>query len=94
MTFPAVDTLPSDIRDLTEEEVDASIRWLWRFSTPSGAGTGLVLDKDDLPDVATVAATGFALAAWCVGVDRGILSAAVDGIKVAEAVARTMTGAR
>jgi len=73
MTFPAVDTLPADIRDLTEEEVDASIRWLWRFSTPSGAGTGLVLDKDDLPDVATVAATGFALAAWCVGVDRGIL---------------------
>ncbi|MFL0565205.1 glucoamylase family protein [Microbacterium sp. 179-I 1D1 NHS] len=73
MTFPAVDTLPSDIRDLTDTEVDASIRWLWRFSTPSGVGTGLVLDKDDLPDVATVAATGFALAAWCVGVERGIL---------------------
>lgn len=68
-----VTDLPADIRELTEGEVDASIRWLWRFSTPSGRGCGLVLDRDDLPGVATVAATGFALAAWCVGVERGVL---------------------
>lgn len=66
-------TLPADIRELTEREVDASIRWLWAHGTPSGRGCGLVLDRDDLPDVATVAATGFALAAWCVGVERGLL---------------------
>ena len=65
--------LPDDIRDLTEREVDASIRWLWRFSTSEGPGCGLVLDRDDQPAVATVAATGFALAAWCVGAARGVL---------------------
>lgn len=86
MTLPTVETLPADIRELTETEVDASIRWLWRFSTPSGPGCGLVLDRDDLPDVATVAATGFALAAWCVGVERGIL----DRTEVLERVRGTM----
>lgn len=70
-TDPALDT---DIRELTETEVDASIRWLWAHATPAGPGCGLVLDRDDLPGVATVAATGFALAAWCVGVERGVLS--------------------
>ncbi|MGB4776747.1 glucoamylase family protein, partial [Microbacterium sp.] len=70
--------LPSDIRELTEHEVDASIRWLWEHATADLAspGCGLVLDRDDLPGVATVAATGFALAAWCVGVERGMLTAA------------------
>jgi hypothetical protein len=66
--------LSDDIRELTEREVDASIRWLWQFSDASGDGCGLVLDKDDQPGVATVAATGFALAAWCVGVERGVLA--------------------
>ncbi|GAD34713.1 hypothetical protein MTS1_02080 [Microbacterium sp. TS-1] len=67
--------LPDDIRELTEREVDASIRWLWEHATGDldSPGCGLVLDRDDLPGVATVAATGFALAAWCVGVERGIL---------------------
>ncbi|MFS0865939.1 glucoamylase family protein [Microbacterium sp. 179-B 1A2 NHS] len=73
MTTTLPDSLPEDIRELAEREVDASIRWLWRFSTPSGPGCGLVLDKDDVAAVATVAATGFALAAWCVGVERGVL---------------------
>lgn len=70
-----VGPLPDDIRDLTEQEVDACIRWLWEHSTAdlASAGCGLVLDRDDLPGVATVAATGFALAAWCVGVERGLL---------------------
>ncbi|KZE89957.1 glucoamylase family protein [Microbacterium sp. TNHR37B] len=70
---PIVPELPEDIRRLTEQEVDASIRWLWAHATADGPGQGLVLDRDDLPGVATVAATGFALAAWCVGVDRGVL---------------------
>ncbi|WP_425839130.1 glucoamylase family protein [Microbacterium sp. PA5] len=74
MTAPLrVADLATDIRELTEAEVDASIRWLWAHATPDGDGCGLVLDRDDLPGVATVAATGFALAAWCVGVERGIL---------------------
>lgn len=78
--------LPADIRELTEREVDASIRWLWRFSDAAGDGCGLVLDRDDLPDVATVAATGFALAAWCVGVERGVL----DRAEVRERVRGTL----
>lgn len=67
--------LPDDIRALTAQEVDASIRWLWEHANGDldSAGCGLVLDRDDMPDIATVAATGFALAAWCVGVQRGVL---------------------
>jgi hypothetical protein len=65
--------LDDDIRELTAKEVDASVRWLWEHATPDGPGCGLVLDRDDLPGVATVAATGFALAAWCIGVERGVL---------------------
>ncbi len=72
-TASIVPELPEDIRRLTENEVDASIRWLWTHATAAGRGQGLVLDRDDLPEVATVAATGFALAAWCVGVERGVL---------------------
>lgn len=73
---PDPSLLPDDVRDLTEREVDASIRWLWEHATADvdSPGCGLVLDRDDLPDVATVAATGFALAAWCVGVERGLLA--------------------
>ncbi|RMI13138.1 glucoamylase family protein [Cellulomonas triticagri] len=73
---PEAPALPDDIRALTEREVDASIRWLWEHATadPGSPGCGLVLDRDDRPDVASVAATGFALAAWCVGVERGVLA--------------------
>ncbi len=80
--------LPDDIRALTEREVDASIRWLWTHANGDvdSAGCGLVLDRDDLPGVATVAATGFALAAWCVGVERGVL----DRDEVRERVAGTV----
>ena len=80
--------LPDDIRALTETEVDASIRWLWHHATADldSPGCGLVLDRDDLPGVATVAATGFALAAWCVGVERGIL----DRTAVRDRVAATL----
>lgn len=80
--------LPADIRLLTETEVDASIRWLWAHANGDldSPGCGLVLDRDDLPEVATVAATGFALAAWCVGVERGLL----DRHAVLERVRATM----
>ena len=78
MIAPEVPVLPADIRELTEREVDQSIRWLWAHANGDldSPGCGLVLDRDDLPGVATVAATGFALAAWCVGVERGVLAAA------------------
>ncbi|MEH3089365.1 MAG: hypothetical protein PGN24_07130, partial [Microbacterium arborescens] len=83
--------LPDDIRELTEREVDASIRWLWQHATADldSPGCGLVLDRDDLPGVATVAATGFALAAWCVGVERGVLDRAAVRDRVA-ATLRTL----
>lgn len=71
----AVAELPDDILDLTDREVTASIRWLWQHATADldSPGCGLVLDRDDLLGTATVAATGFALAAWCIGVERGVL---------------------
>ena len=74
MTWTAPE-LPVDILELTDHEVSASIRWLWQHATAEldSPGCGLVLDRDDLPGTATVAATGFALAAWCIGVERGVL---------------------
>lgn len=74
MTWTAPE-LPVDILEFTDHEVSASIRWLWQHATAEldSPGCGLVLDRDDLPGTATVAATGFALAAWCIGVERGVL---------------------
>lgn len=67
--------LSPDLHALVSAEVDASIRWLWEHSTahPDVPGHGQVLDRDDRPDITSTAATGFALAAWCLGVERGLL---------------------
>ncbi|MCL1799782.1 MAG: hypothetical protein FWG25_00240 [Promicromonosporaceae bacterium] len=68
--------LPPDIAVLAEGEVDASIRWLWDHSESDAGlpGYGLVLDRDDRADSpCSVAATGFALATWVLGVERGLL---------------------
>lgn len=56
-------------------EVDASIRWCWDHATSQASplGYGQVVDRDDVPEISSVAATGFALAAWCLGVERGVL---------------------
>lgn len=66
------------IADLVADEVDRSIRWLWDYSNddPSSTGYGLVRDRDDNAAVSSVAATGFALAGWCIGVERGVLDRA------------------
>lgn len=66
--------MPLD-RAFIEAEVDGSIRWLWDHATadPDVAGFGQVLDRDDDPGVTSTAATGFALAAWCLGIERGLL---------------------
>ena len=68
--------LPSDVVDLIEREVTASIQWLWDYATadPSAPGFGQVLDRDDEPEISSIAATGFGLAAWCLGVERGQLA--------------------
>lgn len=68
--------LNSADRAFVEAEVDGSIRWLWDHATadPKVPGFGQVLDRDDNPGVTSTAATGFALAAWCVGLERGLLS--------------------
>lgn len=76
---------PPEIRGFVEAEVDASIRWLWHHATadPDVPGFGQVLDRDDVPGVTSTAATGFALAAWCVGIERGLLDRAdvVDRVR-------------
>lgn len=68
-------TLDPALRGFVEAEVDSSIRWLWDHATadPGVPGFGQVLDRDDVPGVTSTAATGFALAAWCVGLERGLL---------------------
>lgn len=73
-----LDELDDDVAGIAAAEVDASIRWLWDHSTsdPDVPGFGQVLDRDDLPGVTSTAATGFALAAWCVGIERGLLAEA------------------
>lgn len=70
--------IDDQIADLVDDEVDRSIRWLWDFSNDNArsSGYGLVRDRDDSAAVSSVAATGFALAAWCIGVERGVLDRA------------------
>lgn len=67
--------LPDDIRELIDSEVAASIRWFWDHSNsdPTSPGFGLVNDRDDQLQYASLAATGFGLAAWVLGVQRGEL---------------------
>lgn len=66
-----------DARDaaLVAAEVGAAVAWLWDHAAadPRAVGFGQVLDRDDRPTVTSIAATGFALAAWCVGLERGLL---------------------
>ena len=65
-----------DVAAIAGREVDASIRWLWDHATadPQAPAYGLVLDRDDVTDRISTAATGFALAAWCIGLERGVLT--------------------
>lgn len=67
--------LDAEARPLVAQEVDKSIRWLWDLANRDAGSTGfgLVRDRDDSAWVASTAATGFALAAYCIGVDRGVL---------------------
>ncbi len=66
----------TDTSGVVGAEVDGSVRWLWDHATadPGVAGFGQVLDRDDVPGVTSTAATGFALAARCVGIERGVLT--------------------
>lgn len=70
--MPRVD---AEAAALVAAEVDAAVGWLWDRATadPEAPGYGQVFDRDDRPGVSSVAATGFALAAWCVGLERGLL---------------------
>lgn len=67
--------LDAEARPLVAQEVDKSVRWLWDLANRDAASTGfgLVRDRDDTAWVASTAATGFALAAYCIGVERGVL---------------------
>lgn len=65
----------ADDAALIAAEVDAAIHWTWdhAIGDRGSPGFGQVLDRDDRPGVVSIAATGFALAAWCVGLERGLL---------------------
>lgn len=75
----------ADVAQLVGDEVDRSIRWLWDYSNGdrTTTGYGLVRDRDDSAAVSSIAATGFAIAAWCIGVERGVLrrSDVIDRIR-------------
>lgn len=84
-TLSSIRETDPDVAALVSDEVDRSIRWLWDYSTsdPNAGGYGLVRDRDDNDAVASIAATGFAMAAWCIGIERRVLdrAAVIDRIR-------------
>jgi hypothetical protein len=76
---PASEGEPLTDDRLLEEASHAAFRYFWDYAHPQ---LGLALDQSASADTYTIAGTGFGLAAWCVGAERGWVTRA-------EAVERT-----
>lgn len=63
-------------RDLLEGELRRSVDFFLDFTNLESncRGYGLTVDSTQKPRVASIASTGFALTAWVIAVERGILS--------------------
>lgn len=69
----ALEGPPDEARALTDDQLleeasRAAFRYFWDYAHPR---LGLALDQSASTDTYTVAGTGFGLAAWCVGAERG-----------------------
>jgi hypothetical protein len=68
--------MATDTRTLLERELQGSVAFYADSTnlTPDSRGYGLTLDCTREKDIASIAATGFALSAWVIGCERGYLS--------------------
>lgn len=64
-----------DSKSLLEREVQGSVEFFLDYTNldPQSRGFGLTVDATKKPEIASIAATGFALSAWVIGSERGIL---------------------
>lgn len=65
-----------DTRTLLHDEVRRSIDYFLDYTTldPDSPGYGLTVDCTRKPNAASIAAVGFALSAWVIACERGLLS--------------------
>lgn len=72
-------TSPKDLPDapaLLYDELEGSLRYFLRFTNldPASKGFGLTVDSTKSPQVASIAASGFALSAWVIAAERGYMT--------------------
>jgi hypothetical protein len=65
-----------DVDTLLEQEIQGSIRFFLDYTNlqPGSPGFGLTVDSTKRASFASIAATGFALSAWVIAAERGLLS--------------------
>lgn len=65
-----------DMTTLLHRELQGSVNFFLDFTNldPQSEGFGLTLDSTKDPRIASIAATGFALSAWVIASERGLLS--------------------
>jgi hypothetical protein len=64
------------MRSLLEREIQGSVQFFLDFSTlnPQSRGFGLTVDATKDLRIASIASTGFALSAWVIAAERGLIS--------------------
>jgi hypothetical protein len=64
-----------DVRSLLQRERQGSVEFFLRYTNldPHSAGFGLTVDSTKDPHTASIASTGFALTAWVIAAERGVL---------------------
>lgn len=60
---------------LLQRELQGSVEFFLQFTNldPNSRGFGLTVDSTEAPEIASIAATGFALSAWVIASERGFL---------------------
>jgi hypothetical protein len=65
-----------DTRKILEDEISGSVNFFLHSTNldPASQGYGMAIDCSNQPGVASIASVGFALTAWVIAAERGILS--------------------
>lgn len=64
-----------NVSEILQRELEGSVSFFLDFTNldPNSGGYGLTVDATKQPEIASIAATGFALSAWVIAAERGIL---------------------
>ncbi len=76
---------------LLTRELNAAVRFFYDHTNlnPTSPGYGLAADVNHKPQVASIAAVGFALSAWAIAAERGLLSRR-EALTIAQGTLRTL----